>query len=72
MPDSLKRMVDTWDRAHAPRSRIEPERLILPARPDASSRLSCTKCWKVTMYADAESVEMICMDCGGRLAGVTA
>lgn len=45
--NNLRRMVREMDRERATPSRLEPERLILPARPSATTRRICWDCRRV-------------------------
>lgn len=45
--NSLRRLVNQGDRERATPSQIEPERLILPARQDATERRICWDCRRV-------------------------
>jgi hypothetical protein len=44
MPDSLRQMVNRYDREHAPMSRVEPARPVLAHRQAASARRICLDC----------------------------
>jgi hypothetical protein len=75
--DSLSRMIERADREKALRSRLEPERLILPPRPDTQTKRICVKCRKgIAVAGDVarRPKSMICpdQDCKGDLVEVVS
>lgn len=42
--DSLRKLVNRYDSEHAPRSRVEPERMVLAPRASSSTRRICIDC----------------------------